>query len=338
MNPRTRPRFLPHRQIRIRRKTSPVARRGKNRVSCRKKKLLPALGAIYLVCATMLGLLTLISGKYHRDSMLNFNGAALPEPSHFARYNSGDNTGESEKKNSWLSRSFHWKDPAGNERQTQFQLDEIQVKEEISRFGQMRGMDDPMLITKSGFKIIGRGGFMIGNTVSERLYTIVDYKKVYERHLAFFPPLTRQFMDSIPDNQWRDPLIPLLTFVQQIPFRRPPDRYKGRFIGSFFVPLVCLYEQYGDCDSKSVLLAEFLGTYPGVEEKTAMVMVYGKGIAHALLGVRRKPLPGMTAMYLERSGYFIVLETTRPGWSPGFIDPRITSALKEGYFRFEILN
>ena len=147
---------------------------------------------------------------------------------------------------------------------------------------------------------------------------------------------------EIPERQ--DPLKPMLSFVQHIPYKLPPNQYKGRFINSFFIPLVVLYEQYGDCDSKSLLLAEFLCTVPGAKEngkwkeKTGMILIRGNGLAHAVLAVKRTPLPGMTSLHDMKRGYYILVETTRPGWTPGFISRRVTETIKAGYFRFVQLN
>lgn len=69
-----------------------------------------------------------------------------------------------------------------------------------------------------------------------------------------------------------------------------------------------------------------------------MVLIQGNGLSHALLGVKQKPFPGMTSLYFQEKGYYIVLKTTVQGWAPGFIDRRVFEALKSGYFQFLELN
>jgi hypothetical protein len=245
---------------------------------------------------------------------------------------------KSKKKEIFIIREFKWKDPAQKQRETVFQIPESALKDEIKKFGRPRSMTHPLMMERKGFKIIGRRDTIVNRKILERVFTIVDYKKIFLRNLNYFSRLTHILMESADAVVGEDPLYVFLSFVQYIRYQRPPKFYKGKFIGSFFVPLVCLNEQYGDCDSKSILLAEFLATAPDSREKMAMVLVRGGGLAHALLGVKRTPLPGMTALYFQEKGYFIVLETTRPGWAPGFIDRRVTDALKAGYFMSIDLN
>ncbi len=245
---------------------------------------------------------------------------------------------KSNKKEIYIIRVFKWKDPTQKERETVFQISESALKDEIKKFGRPRSMMHPLMMERKGFKIIGRRETIVNRKILERVLAIVDYKKIFLRNLKYFSRLTHILMKSADAAAGQDPLYVFLSFVQYIRYQQPPEIYKGKFIGSFFVPLVCLNEQYGDCDSKSILLAEFLATAPNSKEKMALVLVRGSGLAHALLGVKRTPLPGMTALYFQEKGYFIVLETTRPGWAPGFIDRRVMDALKAGYFMFVDLN
>ncbi len=245
---------------------------------------------------------------------------------------------KSKKKDIFFLREFKWNDPTKKERKTAFSIPGSVLKSEIRKFGRARSMTNPLLMKRWGFKIIGRQGYIKNRKVLEKLFTIVDYKQIFQRNLNYFPPLTGTLMTSAELHPEKDPLHTFLSFVQYIKYQQPPKYYKGKFIGAFFVPLVCLYERYGDCDSKSMLLAEFLATFPDSKEKMGMVLVRGGGLSHALLGVKRKPFPGMTSLYFQEKGYFIVLETTRSGWAPGFIDRRVTDALKAGYFMFIELN
>lgn len=241
-----------------------------------------------------------------------------------------------------ILRTFAWIDPGKNDRETTLGIPEKALKREIKKFGKPHAMTNPLLLEKRGFKVIGRRDFVQDRRVQEKVYTMVDYKEIFKRNLKYFPPLTRGLMESAELPPGTDPMHTLLCFVQYIKYKQPPKNYKGKFIGEFFVPLVCLHEQYGDCDSKSLLLAEFLTTVPTSKEKVGMVLVRGNGLSHALLGVRagldRKLLPGMTAIFLKKKGYYMVLETTRPKWAPGFIGRRVTDALKAGLFHFVELN
>jgi hypothetical protein len=235
-------------------------------------------------------------------------------------------------------RSFRWEDPEKKQCITDFHIPESSLKKEIRKFGSIRLSTHPLLLKRSGFRVVGRKSIWYDQRLKERIVSIIDYEQIYKRNLKYFASLTGELMESCKINKDKDPLYYFLRFVQFIPYKIPPPRYRGKFINSFFVPLVCLYEQYGDCDSKAILLAEFLATFPDSEEKIAIVLIRGQGIAHAVLAVKRKPLFGQTSLHDFKRGYYIVLETTSPGWSPGFISRRVTDAIKSGYFQILDLN
>ncbi|MCP4154986.1 MAG: hypothetical protein GY757_45100 [bacterium] len=238
-----------------------------------------------------------------------------------------------------IIKTFKWTDAAKADRETVFTIPREYLKSELRKFGRSPLMTHPGLMKRKGFKIVGRRNFMKGSKVKERVYTVVDYQQVFRRNLLYFPPLTDTLMKSADIYAGDSRLLNhFLAFVQDIPYKRPPQIYKGKFIGAFYVPLLCLERQHGDCDSKSLLLADFLATVPGTVPDMGFVIVRGQGLAHAMLGVKGTPLLGMTSIYLRQKGYYIVLETTRPGWAPGFIDRRVIDALKAGFFHFVELN
>ncbi|MCP4217065.1 MAG: hypothetical protein GY765_20625 [bacterium] len=242
------------------------------------------------------------------------------------------------KKALFVTRAFKWVDPNKNKRETVFKISNAFLKTEMRKFGRPRSMTNTAFLEKKGFKIISRSNYVRNRKIQERVTTVVDYRQIFQRNLAYFPQLTETLLKSAVVAPREDPLRKFLSFVQQIPYKQPPQVYKGKYIGAFFVPLLCLHKQYGDCDSKSLLLADFLACTPGSKEKMGMVLVRGMGMSHALLGLKRRFLPGMTALFLQGKGYYIVIETTRSGWAPGFIDRRVTDAVKAGYFQFVELN
>lgn len=244
-------------------------------------------------------------------------------------------------------RRFRWQDHNKVERETLFRLRKSFVKKETRRFGTSRAMTNPFFMEKKGFKVVGRRNVYYNNKFHEQLARIIDYKKIFDRNLEYVEPLTLELIKSAELAPRKDPIFAFLKFAQYIPYKLPPKWYKGRFINSFFVPLVMLYEGYGDCDSKSILLADLLCTTPVAlaharagkpGEKTAMVLVRGKGLAHAVLAVKRSALPGMTSINYMKKGNYILLETTDTRLAPGFIHPRVTDVLKAGMFEFIELN
>jgi hypothetical protein len=295
---------------------------------------------MFFLCVLIVFSVSVDKNKRH---FLPFNGmfqSSRPESASTSALEKqrSSKSSKSKKKELFFLREFKWKDPTEKERKTLFSIPNSLLKSEARRFGRARSMTNPLLMKRWGFKIIGKRSYIHNRRVLEKLFTIVDYQQIFLRNVNYFSPFTTTLITSAELPPGKDPLHTFLSFVQSIKYQQPPNYYKGKFIGAFFVPLVCLYERYGDCDSKSMLLAEFLATFPDSKEKMGMVLVRGGGLSHALLGVKRKPFPGMTALYFQEKGYFIVLETTRPGWAPGFIDRRVTDALKAGYFMFVDLN
>lgn len=245
------------------------------------------------------------------------------------------NTQENSSKK--MEREFDWID-SGKTRKTIFHINEKQLKDEIKKFGTHPMMSNPALLKRRGFNIVGRNTYLQDNRLVEGVIGMIDYPEIFSRNKSFFHSYTTELSASAHLSEEIDPMYPFLSFVQHIPYKIPPQMYQGKFINAFFVPLVILYERYGDCDSKSLLLGVFLCTIPQNTEKTAMILIRGKGITHALLAIKRNPLLGMTSLYDMKKGYYIVLEASSPGWAPGFISPRVADALKSGYFTFLELN
>ena len=195
----------------------------------------------------------------------------------------------------------------------------------MRNFGIVFDIVHPLYIKKQGFRKIGN------------LY-MVNYKKVYERNLKNLEKISVQLSNSAGIKKNMDPLKDFLKFTQQIHYKKPPKYFKGKFICEFFTPLHCLYEKYGDCDTKSILLAGCLGALPGSKEKFILLILKGYGVFHAILAVKRKPLPGMVKLFYHNKGYYIPLETTAPGWLPGFVGRHTINSLKAGLFIYEDLN
>ena len=167
---------------------------------------------------------------------------------------------------------------------------------------------------------------------------MVDYQEIFTRNIKNFSQLSGSLKNSAELTGNADPLLEFLNFVQHITYKEPPKFWQGKYIREFFPPLQCLYEKYGDCDTKCVLLADFLATYPDSKERLAIIIIKGYGIFHTLLAVKRKPLIGMVSLNILGKGIYIPLETTARGWLPGFIGFQSKNCLLKGLLRFETLN
>ncbi|MFA6318063.1 MAG: hypothetical protein WC943_11640 [Elusimicrobiota bacterium] len=92
-------------------------------------------------------------------------------------------------------------------------------------------------------------------------------------------------------------------------YRIPPDAERGRRIGGVHPPPQLLYDGWGDCDSKSALLAAILSNWKGIK---------GVGVAlprHFLLGIARLPRQG--DVFLEHKGVqYVLIEPAGPAWLP----------------------
>jgi len=106
-----------------------------------------------------------------------------------------------------------------------------------------------------------------------------------------------------------------------LPYQRPPDEDGGRDILGFFPPPRALQEGFGDCDTKSALLASILTNFPG----TRMIGVHVPG--HYLVGIARMPRPGDA--FIEYGGEpFVLIEPSGPArLPPGQIGPSTQAAL-----------
>lgn len=228
------------------------------------------------------------------------------------------------KKIDLISRKFFWQNSKKRQIETILSFSRKTLKEEIKNFGIVFSMVHPKYLEKQGFK-----KFM-GNYV-------IDYQRIFQRNIFTFKGLTRQLVNSLGNNNGYDCLSEFLCFIQEIPNKIPPKFFQGRYIREFLTPIQCLYEKYGDCDTKSILLAEFLANFSDSKEKLILMIVKGYGIFHAVLLVKRKPLPGMFSVSIANRGIYIPLETTAKNWSPGFIGQRVIDCLKSGYFRLEQL-
>lgn len=305
-----------------------------------QKRRFPVLDIfiIFIICVFILSFLNGEKGNilaFYSDFPIHDISEINEMKSRTNRIGVKDTIKEKDKK---VLRKFKWVDPRRIKRETFFFILEKTIKEEIKSFGINPMISHPLYRKNKGFKVIGRRDFFINKKIVEKTYFIIDYKQIYERNLKYFFDLTEALCISADILKGTDPMPKFLAFVQNIRFKKPPDYYKGKFINNFFTPILCLYEQYGDCDSKSILLAEFLGSVQNSKEKIAIVLVRGNGLSHALLAVNRKPLPGMTSLFDYKKGYFIIIETSSPGWAPGFISKRVTDTIKSGFFRMIELN
>lgn len=152
----------------------------------------------------------------------------------------------------------------------------------------------------------------------------VDVPRIVERNRPRLRALAGEF-DRLGTARGYGPdetLGAMITFVQSaLLYQRPPDEEDGRDILGFFPPPRALQEGFGDCDTKSALLASILTNFPG----TRMIGVHVP--RHYLVGIARLPRPGDA--FIEYQGEpFVLIEPSGPArLPPGQIGPQTQAAL-----------
>lgn len=247
----------------------------------------------------------------------------------------GDFAGEKEKVRG--RRDFKWIEPGGRSLEIHFVLPEEFLNEAFKSFGVPSAHSkNASILLRRGFRLVNLRQRIepFSGKIVEHLQLRIDYENVFRTFRKRMAEYAESLYSVAFDEKGLDPLRQFLSFVQQIPYRQPPEVYKGRFINGFFVPPICLAEGYGDCDSKAILLADLLSVKHEREEKLGLALIEGRGIAHVVLLVQRPQLPGMSSIFAYGFGRYLPVETTAPGWNPGFISPVLVELLKDGDFSF----
>ncbi len=237
---------------------------------------------------------------------------------------SGPRSALSNNKNSFgntVTRKYVWDLKPDRTIITELFLPLNEVKQEMKNFGVNLRIKHPSYISKQGF-------YQTKDGLS------LNYKSIFRNSIPIFKKISPFIAYSAGIKEKEDPIICFLKFVQAIKYKVPPKFFNGKYIMEFLPPLNCLFLKYGDCDTKSVLLAELLEGHSYRKEKMAIVILRGFGIFHAILAIERTPMPGMLSFYINREGPYIPIETTDKGWMPGFSNNQVLLCLQNGNFRF----
>jgi hypothetical protein len=116
-----------------------------------------------------------------------------------------------------------------------------------------------------------------------------------------------------------------LAMVQTaVAYRVPPPRVRGKDLLGLLPPPLTLAEGWGDCDTKSALLASLLSSWGAVQ-------MIGLSIPeHYLMGVQQIPGPGDAFVEVEGLPY-VLLEPAGPGaFPPGRAGDHTLAYLKAG--------
>ena len=133
-----------------------------------------------------------------------------------------------------------------------------------------------------------------------------------------------QALPAVPDRDF-DALV--VAFVQSIPYGLIPTRLHGENTHGIFPPLILLREGYGDCDSKSILLATLLTQRHPV--------LYLVGDSHVFIGLPGQPRTG--EQYVEVEGQTWLLCETTDEWPIGRLPDKMVEAIDRGRYQYIIL-
>lgn len=126
----------------------------------------------------------------------------------------------------------------------------------------------------------------------------------------------------------RDFITFMSNFVQQIPYKTPPDSQNGRQIFGVWPPLISLKENAGDCDTKSTLFATIYTHY----RKNGCILILTP--RHAFIGIKdqHQVFPRDRITRIGGREYLLV-EMTAPS-EMGKVSPRELSNIRNGRFRY----
>lgn len=114
-----------------------------------------------------------------------------------------------------------------------------------------------------------------------------------------------------------------------IQYRLPPDRDGPRKTGGLLAPLEVLAKGWGDCDSKTGLVASILKNWQNMQAVGVSVP------RHYLMGVLRIPAKGDT--FVEYQGLqYVLIEPAGPAWLPPGTVGRETLTLLQASEGYEI--
>ena len=173
---------------------------------------------------------------------------------------------------------------------------------------------------------LGSHGFrmMKGNTVT------VDMPGVVRKNAPLIKPLSLAFEKIAATRKYRsgDIIGAVLSFAQTAMYYKQPDPvYKDKHTGGLLPPITAVLVGWGDCDTKTGLIASILSNW--AQMKMVGVSVPGHYLMWVLL------IPEKGDLFLEYQGLqYVLIEPAGPAWlPPGQVGEETTQLLngREGY-------
>ncbi|MDO8803797.1 MAG: hypothetical protein Q7R35_05165 [Elusimicrobiota bacterium] len=157
-----------------------------------------------------------------------------------------------------------------------------------------------------------------------------DMPVIVKRNIPLLKPLALALQKVAAERRYaeEDLIGAALSLVQTaLRYKIPPLMDKGLHTCGLLPPARALLSGWGDCDTKTGLLAAILGNWSGIR----MVGIAVPG--HYLMAIRR--LPGKGDMFVRYEGLeYVMVEPAGPAWlEPGTVGTATTALLSgsEGY-------
>ncbi len=177
--------------------------------------------------------------------------------------------------------TYKFKDDFGNMRELKWKFDKWRIDRFLSYFGLQAQTGEKVFATDKEY----REGMMkvTGGVVA------FDYERIIEDSRELMEPLFRVLYNIKKKYNLseREFVILMMRFLQDIPYGVPPLNYNNRFIMGLFPPSELMKSTWGDCDSKSLLMATLLSFDRYYLDRLAIIQVPG----HALLGIHMSAGP-----------------------------------------------
>ncbi|OGR40671.1 MAG: hypothetical protein A2X35_09485 [Elusimicrobia bacterium GWA2_61_42] len=157
-----------------------------------------------------------------------------------------------------------------------------------------------------------------------------DMPVIVKRNIKILNPLALAFQELAAEKKYseEDLVGAVVSLVQTaIRYKIPPPLENGLHTGGLLPPARALLSGWGDCDTKTGLLAAILGSWNGMR----MVGIAVPG--HYLMAIRR--IPGKGDLFVRYEGLeYVLVEPAGPAWlEPGQVGARTRELLagRDGY-------
>lgn len=189
--------------------------------------------------------------------------------------------------------NYGFKDHLGAYRELKWKVNQLNADNFMYNFGLSEKEGDKFQVSASELE------YSMMKTVGGKL--VFDYDKIVEESKPLIKPLYIEFEKIVKkyDLNKREKIELVMRFLQDLPYGIPPSNYQNRYIAGLFPPVEILKNKWGDCDSKSLLMATLLSFDRDYYDKLAMILVPG----HALLGIKMVPGPYEKHVTFRGSNY-----------------------------------